>query len=185
MKGRLIYVMGPSGAGKDALLGFARQRVTQEPVLFAHRYITRPSGNGEDHVALTDEEFAARSALGLFALEWSSHGLRYGIGVELDAWLERGCTVVVNGSRQHLQHALQRYPFMDVVHVEAAPEVLAARLGSRARETAEQVAARLARQAPFSLPAGVRLTRIDNSGALEDAGRVFVDVVRGAAGFGV
>jgi ribose 1,5-bisphosphokinase len=179
MKGRLIYVMGPSGAGKDALLGFARHRVKNEPILFAHRYITRPPGNGEDHVALTDEEFEARSALGLFALEWSSHGLRYGIGVELDVWLERGCTVVINGSRQHLRHALERYPTVDVVHIEAAPHVLAARLGARARESAEQVAARLARQAPFSLPDGVRLTTIDNSGALEDAGSVFVEVVRG------
>jgi ribose 1,5-bisphosphokinase len=179
MKGRLIYVMGPSGAGKDALLGFARHRVKNEPILFAHRYITRPPGNGEDHVALTDEEFEARSALGLFALEWSSHGLRYGIGIELDVWLERGCTVVINGSRQHLRHALERYPTVDVVHIEAAPHVLAARLGARARESAEQVAARLARQAPFSLPDGVRLTTIDNSGALEDAGSVFVEVVRG------
>ncbi|HEY1999613.1 phosphonate metabolism protein/1,5-bisphosphokinase (PRPP-forming) PhnN [Paraburkholderia sp.] len=183
MSGRLIYVMGPSGAGKDSLLGFARNRLTGEPVLFAHRYITRPSGNGEQHVALTEEEFAARSTLGLFALEWSSHGLRYGIGIELDAWLERGCTVVINGSREHLQHALVRYPAADVVHIDAAPHVLEARLGARARESAEQVAARLARRAPFSLPDGVRLIAIDNSGALEDAGHAFVDVVRGAAAF--
>lgn len=181
MKGRLIYVMGPSGAGKDSLLGFARQRVKHEPILFAHRYITRASGNGEDHVALTMEEFAARSALGLFALEWSSHGLHYGIGIEVDVWLERGCTVVINGSRQHVRLALERYPSVDVVHIDAAPDVLAARLGARARESAEQVAARLARQAPFSLPDGVRLTTIDNSGALEDAGSVFVEVVLGAS----
>jgi len=185
MNGRLIYVMGPSGAGKDSLLGFARRRVQREPILFAHRYITRPSGNGEEHVALTVEEFEARSALGLFALEWSSHGLRYGIGIELDAWLARGCTVVVNGSRQHVQRTLERYPAAEVVHIDAAPHVLAARLGARARESAEQVAARLARRAPFSLPDGVRLTTIDNSGALEDAGRAFVDVVHGAAACGV
>jgi ribose 1,5-bisphosphokinase len=35
------------------------------------------------------------------------------------------------------------------------------------------------------LPDGVRLTTIDNSGALEDAGRVFVEVVRGAARYGL
>lgn len=185
MNGRLIYVMGPSGAGKDSLLGFARNRLTGEPILFAHRYITRPSGNGEQHIALTDEEFEARSALGLFALEWSSHGLRYGIGVELDAWLGRGCTVVVNGSREHLSQALMRYPAADVVHVDAAPHVLEARLGARARESAEQVAARLARRAPFSLPDGVRLIAIDNSGTLEDAGREFIDVVRGATAYGL
>jgi ribose 1,5-bisphosphokinase len=185
MNGRLIYVMGPSGAGKDSLLGFARNLLKAEPILFAHRYITRPSGNGEAHVELTVEEFEVRSTLGLFALEWSSHGLRYGIGIEIDAWLERGCTVVINGSRQHLEQTLRRYPAVDVVHVDAAPHVLEARLGARARESAEQVAARLARRAPFSLPDGVHLTTIDNSGALEDAGRAFVEVVRGAVAFGL
>jgi ribose 1,5-bisphosphokinase len=185
MNGRLIYVMGPSGAGKDSLLGFARQRVGHEPIVFAHRYITRPGGNGEDHIALSHEEFAARSACGLFALEWTSHGLRYGIGIELDAWLERGCTVVINGSREHLRRTLERYPGADVVHIDAAPHVLAARLGARGRESAEQIAARLGRQAPFALPVGVHLTTIDNSGALEDAGRVFVDVVRGVAHYGL
>jgi len=181
MSGRLIYVMGPSGAGKDSLLGFAREKVPDEPVVFAHRYITRPAGNGENHIALTREEFEARSAFGLFALEWSSHALRYGIGIELDAWLARGCTVVVNGSRAHLAQALKRYPQAMVVHVEAAPHILAARLGARARETSEQVAERLSHRASFSVPEGVSLTVIDNSGALEDAVHAFVEVVRRAA----
>ena len=181
MTGRLIYVMGPSGAGKDSLLEFARKHLMGEPILFAHRYITRPSGNGEAHVALSVEEFAARSVLGLFALEWSSHSLRYGIGVEIDVWLARGCTVVVNGSRQHLQHVLARYPNTEVVHVNAAPHILEARLGARARESAEQVAARLARRAPFSLPDGVRCTTIDNSGALDAAGHVLIAFLKGGS----
>jgi ribose 1,5-bisphosphokinase len=181
MSGRLVYVMGPSGAGKDSLLSFARSALADEPVVFAHRYITRPASQGENHIALTDNEFAGRSKLGLFALEWASHELRYGIGIELDAWLARGCAVVVNGSRQHLRNVLARYPHAQIVHVDAAPHVLAARLGARARETAEQVAARLARRAPFQVPDGVRLTAIDNSGPLEIAGRTFVDVLRSIA----
>ncbi|WP_133646063.1 phosphonate metabolism protein/1,5-bisphosphokinase (PRPP-forming) PhnN [Paraburkholderia flava] len=180
MKGRLIYVMGPSGAGKDALLGFARERLADDAVLFAHRYITRPVGSGENHIALSVAEFDVRASLGLFAIEWSSHALRYGIGIELDAWLARGCAVVVNGSRQHLPHVLARYPDTEVVHVTAAAAVLAVRLGARGRETADEIAARLAREAPFALPDGVRLTTIDNSGTLEAAGDVFVDTLRGA-----
>ena len=181
MSSRLVYVMGPSGAGKDSLLAYARQALTGEPVVFAHRYITRPAGHGENHIALTADEFAGRSNLGLFALEWASHELRYGIGIELDVWLSRGCAVVVNGSRQHLREVLARYPLAQLVHVDAAPHILAARLGARARETAEQVAARLARHAPFHVPDGVRLTSIDNSGALETAGQNFVEVLRGIA----
>jgi ribose 1,5-bisphosphokinase len=178
MSARLVYVMGPSGAGKDSLLSYARSALAGEPIVFAHRYITRAAGAGENHVALSADEFAGRSKLGLFALEWASHELRYGIGIELDAWLARGCAVVVNGSRQHLRATLARYPLAQIVHVDAAPHVLAARLGARARESAEQIAARLARRAPFQVPDGVRMTTIDNSGALETAGRAFVDLLR-------
>ena len=183
MKAKLIYVMGPSGAGKDSLLGFARTRLVTDGVVFAHRYITRPDGGGENHIALTEAEFELRSRHGLFALQWRSHALRYGIGVEIDQWLARGCTVVVNGSRAYVGEALARYPRMTLVHVEAAPEVLAERLAMRGRETPEQIAARLARQAPFEVPAGASLARIDNSGRLADAGEAFIEVVcRVAAG---
>ncbi|WP_322011452.1 phosphonate metabolism protein/1,5-bisphosphokinase (PRPP-forming) PhnN [Paraburkholderia sp. J12] len=181
MKTRLIYVMGPSGAGKDSLLGFARARLAAEGVVFAHRYITRLESGGENHIALTEPEFEARSRSGLFALQWGSHALRYGVGVEIDQWLALGCTVVVNGSRAYVGEALARYPQMALVHVEAVHSVLAARLASRGRETPAQIAERLARQAPFEVPAAASITRIDNSGRLEDAGEAFVEVVRRVA----
>ena len=181
MKGRLIYVVGPSGAGKDSLLHFAREHVAGTSVVFAHRYITRETGHNENHISLTREEFEARSAQGLFALEWSSHELHYGIGIEIDAWLARGCTVVLNGSRAYLSRALKRYQHLEVVHIHAAPDILAARLSARGRETREQVEARLARQAPFALPDGAHLTHIDNSGSLEEAGLAFVTVLKGFA----
>jgi ribose 1,5-bisphosphokinase len=72
--GRLIYVMGPSGAGKDSLLGFVRERIGAQ-VMFAHRYITRPVSDGENHVALSREEFAARLASGVFSKHLVSLGL--------------------------------------------------------------------------------------------------------------
>jgi ribose 1,5-bisphosphokinase len=181
MTARLIYVMGPSGAGKDTLLGFARRRLASEGVVFAHRYITREESGGENHIALTDAEFETRLRHGLFALQWRSHALRYGIGVEIDQWLTCGCTVVVNGSRAYVNEALERYPRMTLVHVNAAQHVLAARLASRARETPEQVAQRLARHAPFEVPAGASFTQIDNSGRLEDAGAAFVEAVQRVA----
>ena len=52
--GQLIYVMGPSGAGKDSLLGYARERLAEQPLVFAHRYITRP--------ALSDERVQVNAA---------------------------------------------------------------------------------------------------------------------------
>jgi ribose 1,5-bisphosphokinase len=178
MNGRIVYVMGPSGAGKDTLLSFARARLGGAPVLFAHRYITRAAeAGGENHVFLSHEEFRIRADQGLFALQWSSHGLHYGIGVEIDAWMARGFTVVVNGSREYLHHVVTRYPALTAVHVDARPEVLAARLASRGRETLEEVRARLARRVPLVVPPHVSVTAIDNSGTLEDAGRELIKVL--------
>jgi ribose 1,5-bisphosphokinase len=168
-QGQFIYVMGPSGAGKDSLLGFARERIGAR-VMFAHRYITRPISDGENHIALTHDEFDARAANGLFALHWESHRLHYGIGIEVDTWLAGGMTVVVNGSRQHALDALARYPDALFVHIDAKPAVLAARLARRGREDAGQIESRLARRPAFALPEHARLVIIDNSGPLADAG---------------
>jgi ribose 1,5-bisphosphokinase len=177
MRARLIYVVGPSGAGKDTLLGFARERLAGSWVMFAHRYITRaPDAGAENHIALTPEEFARRAQQGLFALEWQSHQMRYGVGIEIDAWLAAGCTVVVNGSRAYLSEARERYPSLQPVLVDAAPEVRAMRLSSRGRETAEQVRARLVRQPSFDFPSG-DVIRIENSGLLADAGAALIDVL--------
>ena len=66
---RVVYAMNPSGADKDTLLDFELERVGPR-VVFAHRYITRPIGAGENHIALTDEEFSSRLANGVFALNW-------------------------------------------------------------------------------------------------------------------
>lgn len=180
MSGRLIYVMGPSGAGKDTLLGFAREHMDGAHALFAHRYITREAGaGGENHIALTPAEFVARSKRNLFALEWNSHRLYYGIGIEIDTWLERGLRVVINGSRAHLPAALARYPSLLPVLIDAAPEVLAQRLLARGRENAAAVSARLAHRPSFEADAHEELVRIDNSGEIEVAGMALVEVLCG------
>ena len=88
MAGALVYVMGPSGAGKDSVLERARALLSADlPIAFAHRYITRPADvGGENHVALSRAEFALRRAHGLFAFHWHAHGNDYGIGQEIHAW---------------------------------------------------------------------------------------------------
>jgi ribose 1,5-bisphosphokinase len=105
----LVYVMGPSGAGKDSLLRFARTRVAGiHPIAFAHRYITRPPTPGdENHIALSEPEFDLRRSRGLFAMDWRAHGLRYGIGIEIDLWRKAGFVVVVSGSRAHFAVSLE------------------------------------------------------------------------------
>ncbi|MGR4066582.1 phosphonate metabolism protein/1,5-bisphosphokinase (PRPP-forming) PhnN [Billgrantia sp. C5P2] len=163
--GRLVYVMGPSGVGKDSLLDATRRRHPEW--LVAHRYITRPSSASEDSVSLSRAEFAWRRQAGLFCLDWQAHGLDYALGLEVCAWLERGATVLVNGSRRALPLAEARFPRqLRPVMVTARPEVLRERLQQRGRESREQIAARLERhrQLERACP-GVH--RLDNSGALE------------------
>lgn len=169
MSGRLIYLMGASGVGKDSLLSAARAELDGgAPVVFAHRYITRPPEPTENHIHLSEAEFQLRLAHQCFALYWHSHRLHYGIGVEIDAWLAQGLTVVINGSRAYLEQARMRYPAMEAVMVRVPMEVLRARLEARGREQGEALEARLARaqQADVSAP---DVYEIWNDGPLERA----------------
>lgn len=179
MTGALIYVVGASGSGKDSLLRHARACLGGDPgIVFAHRYITRPhDAGGENHVALTAEEFAARRADRLFALHWQGHGLEYGIGIEINQWLAKGLTVIVNGSRAYLPDVRSRYPELVPVWIEVSPATLRQRLSKRGRETAEEIERRLARHR--ALPgATAGDTVIRNDGALEQAGEALVRVIR-------
>ena len=170
--GCLIYVVGPSGAGKDSVLDYARAHLAADaPVVFARRTITRPSAaRGEHHNAVTDNEFAASQRTGAFAIEWEANGLRYGIGTEIRAWLAAGKTVVVNGSREHLLVVAADFPTVQVVHITASTATIRTRLAARGRETPAEVEARLTRGARMKLPSGMAVTEIANDGALAQAG---------------
>lgn len=179
----LIFVVGASGSGKDSLLDYARHRLAADAgICFAHRYITRSAdAGGENHVALSDAEFANRSQAGLFALEWHSHGLRYGIGIEIDQWLARGMTVVLNGSRHHLLQARARYPQLVPIHIEVPEALLRQRLLARGRETPAQIEQRLQRRLTEPAPAaGQHVIRNDSS--LDTAGEQLVQKIRQSSG---
>ncbi len=139
----LILVVGPSGAGKDTLLGMARQALAGDPRFrFVRRVITRAAdAGGEDHDAVSEAEFAQRS----FALRWQAHGLHYGIPSDVTDDIARGLTVVANVSRGVIVQAAERFPTRVIV-VTAPPDILARRLAARGRETAADVAKRLGRE---------------------------------------
>lgn len=94
----LILVVGPSGAGKDTLIDYARAQLRSDPSFhFARRVITRPPSVGEDHESVDIEEFQRRA--GAFALHWQAHGLFYGIPATVEDQLDCGAVVIANGSR--------------------------------------------------------------------------------------
>lgn len=178
MEGALVYVMGPSGAGKDSVLGRARALLPADAtVVFAHRYITRPADSGgENHVALSRAEFAVRRAYGLFAYHWHAHGNDYGVGREIHDWRRAGMAVVVSGSRDHFQKTGGLDSLARPVLITASPQRLEQRLASRGRETAHQAAARLDRADAYTID-DPRLVTIVNDGALDDAAASLVTLL--------
>ncbi|MEB0059991.1 MULTISPECIES: phosphonate metabolism protein/1,5-bisphosphokinase (PRPP-forming) PhnN [unclassified Variovorax] len=174
MKGQLIYVMGPSGAGKDSLLAWLRNHLPLEAsVHWARRTITRPVQSGdEQHHSVDAQAFQRLCEAQAFAFDWQANGLRYGVRhVEL-APLDAGCRVIVNGSRAYLSQALIRFPELEVIHVTASVDTLRARLLARGRETPAAVEARIERALAFQAPAGA--IEVYNDGSLEDAGLQFL-----------
>lgn len=170
----LIYVMGPSGAGKTHLLDYARSKINGRlPVAFAHRYITRPRGNDpENYIALSHDEFALRKSRKLFAYDWTAYGFDYGIGVEIECWLKSGLNVVVDGSRAHF--IAHRFDIAAVapVLVTAAEDTLRQRLRKQQHDI-RAIEARLERASKFT-PSDLALITIDNSGSFEGAGDALV-----------
>ena len=172
----LVLVVGPSGAGKDTVLGLARQALAGDTRFrFVRRVITRPAdAGGEDHEAVSEAEFARRR----FALSWGAHGLRYGIPLDDVA---RGGVVVANVSRSVIAEAATAYP-VRVIVVTASPEILARRLAARGRETAEDIARRLARD--VAIPDGVAVDTVVNDGTPEEAADRFVTLLTLYVGLG-
>jgi ribose 1,5-bisphosphokinase len=164
---QLVYLMGPSGSGKDSLLDALRD--TSPPgLLVAHRYITRPANAGaENHIALSLQEFQQRKARQLFALDWQAHQTHYALGIEIDLWMQQGFTVIVNGSRAYLPVASARYrQALLPVCLHVSGEVLARRLTARGRESAEQIALRLQRAADYQHTLPSDCYRLNNDGHL-------------------
>lgn len=145
--GRLVLVVGPSGAGKDTLMRLAARSVAPHAdVIFARRLVTRPSSAFEDHDTIDEAAFEDGVSRGLFPLAWRAHGLGYALPASTTHDLQRGTTVVANVSRGVVDEARQRFPSVGVVLVTAPVEELARRVAARGREA--NAAQRVARAAP-------------------------------------
>jgi ribose 1,5-bisphosphokinase len=177
--GRLVYVIGPSGAGKDSIIGYARQRLGADRHVFARRYITRPADSGgEDHIAITQADFERDCGAGRFALSWRGNGLGYGVGMEIDLWLAFGRHVILNGSRDYLSNAAMCYPSLLPVLIAIDPAVLRQRLAARGRETAVEIEARIKRATELGAIDHPSLAVIANNGPLAEAGEALVALLR-------
>ena len=175
--GAFVAVVGASGAGKDALLSYARDRADAF-ARFPRRAITRPPGPGEDHDPVTEDQFATARSRGAFAVYWRAHGLCYGLPASVDAEVRDGLVVVANVSRSVIDELDARYRRLVVVHVTVPEEVRAQRLRARRREQEHGIGQRLARADPAP---GHRVDAvIQNDGSLAEGGTQLLRVVRDA-----
>lgn len=176
--GAIVVVVGPSGAGKDSVIGFVAQHFADRADIdFVRRVITRPSdAGGEDHESISGEVFDSRMSAGDFAVAWQAHGLKYGIPKDALEKVQAGRILIANGSRAVLGQFRQTFPRVAIVNITASPQVLASRLVARGRESEQDILNRLKRQVPdiFDEP---DVTTIDNSGPLEIAGSRFAALV--------
>lgn len=149
MSGVFVAVVGPSGSGKDSIIDHARKALQADSRFhFPRRQITRPSGIGEDHDPVTEDEFDAAEAQGRYALTWHAHGLRYGIPADVADVVEAGGVAVVNVSRGVLEQLPELFDEVRIVRVTVSDQVRLARIVARGREDEEAAAMRVTRADP-------------------------------------
>ena len=171
MNGKLFYIMGASGAGKDSVLNSARAALADTANgCIAHRYITRAADvTTEIHLPLSEAEFEFRKRSGLFKMYWAANGLQYAIGIEVDQWLAAGVNVLMNGSRAYLATAQSIDANLVAIYIDADSACLRQRLLARGRESEAEIEQRLIRHAQLTKSLPIDVIRIDNSGELKVA----------------
>lgn len=175
--GRLVLVVGPSGAGKDTLLRLAQAAcIDDHNVVFPRRVVTRESSADEDNIAMSQDDFRRAREHGDFAVHWEAHGHSYALPLDINDDIRAGRAVVANVSRTVIGALRQAYANVVVVAITAPPDVLAQRLAARARHSDGNLADRLARSVDDA-SANADVT-ILNAGSADYHSRHLVRVIR-------
>jgi ribose 1,5-bisphosphokinase len=144
--GRLVLVVGPSGAGKDTLLGLAKAALADDRgIVFARRVVTREASAFEDNEQVSPEAFRQALAQDAYAMHWEAHGHCYALPRAIDDEIRAGHTLIANVSRTVIGAARRAYADVAVVSITAPPQVLAERLAMRARGSDGKLEQRLGR----------------------------------------
>lgn len=176
--GRLVLVVGPSGAGKDSLIRAARAALAGDGrFVFPRRFVTRPPSGDEDNAEITQAAFERLRREDGFAASWTAHEHGYGLPKEIEHHVAEGCTVVCNVSRSVVAPLRARYAHAVVIEVTAPADVLERRLQARGRATDGSLAHRLGRVPPDRAQVRPDVV-VSNAGPLELAARAFLAALR-------
>jgi ribose 1,5-bisphosphokinase len=176
--GRLVLVVGPSGAGKDTLLGLATAACADDPaIVFPRRVITREASAAEENEEVSAGTFQEALTRGEYAMHWEAHGHCYALPRAIDDDIRSGRTIVANVSRTVIGAVRRAYADVVVVLVTAPPNVLAERIAMRARSSDGRVENRL-RRTVEDASAAPDVT-IVNTGSVEYHSRQLVRIIKG------
>jgi ribose 1,5-bisphosphokinase len=176
--GRLILVVGPSGAGKDTLLGLAKAACAEDSgIVYPRRVITREASSSEDNEEVSAGTFEAALARNEYAMHWDAHGHRYALSRAIDDDIRAGRTVVANVSRTVISAMRRAYANVTVVSITAPTNVLAERLAMRGRASDGKVELRLHRTVDEATAAPD--VTINNTSSADYHARQFVRIIKG------
>jgi ribose 1,5-bisphosphokinase len=176
--GRLVLVVGPSGAGKDTLIGLARAACADDRnIVFPRRVITREASASEDNEEVSAGTFQEALARGEYAMHWEAHGHGYALPRAIDDEIRAGHTVVANVSRTVVAAMRRAYASVLVVSITAPPNVLAERLAMRGRGSDGRIEHRLHRTVDEA--AAAPDVTLVNTGSAEYHARQLVRIIRG------
>lgn len=180
--GTVVLIVGPSGAGKDALLQGAETELGNDPAFhFPRRLINRAAHAAEHHDVLSDHHASGANLSKTYPLSWQAHGLTYALPATIDDAVRAGRCVVFNASRTVVAAARSRYQNLRTVFIDAPPDVRAQRLGQRGRETQAEIRARLSRDVATFAPADADIV-IENAATLEAGIAALTATLRRLAG---
>jgi ribose 1,5-bisphosphokinase len=176
--GRLVLVVGPSGAGKDTLIGLAKAACADDrSIVFPRRVITREASVSEDNEEVSAGTFQEALARGEYAMHWEAHGHCYALSRAIDDELRAGHTVVANVSRTVVAAMRCAYSSVLVISITAPPNVLAERLAMRGRGSDGKIEHRLHRTVDEA--AAAPDVTLVNTGSAEYHARQLVRAIKG------